>query len=194
MRAPDIRFFFVEHPVGMIVAIVLAHIGRVKSRRVGDALQRHKAAAMSLRPRAGADPVLDPVAVLAGRAGTLPLVRVALERGEVAGHRRTQALVSAALLATLFAAILSAQTSPLTVRVTADDRPVASARVTAGTADGETGADGRATVRSRTRGGPDRRDGRGVPAGDRDGYTAPARRSNSRSNSSRWRSSKTRWS
>jgi hypothetical protein len=46
MRAPQIRFFFVEHPVGMIVAIALAHVGRVKSRRVGDALQRHKAAAV----------------------------------------------------------------------------------------------------------------------------------------------------
>jgi hypothetical protein len=30
----------------MIVAIALAHVGRVKSRRVGDALQRHKAAAV----------------------------------------------------------------------------------------------------------------------------------------------------
>lgn len=46
MRAPQIRFFFVEHPFGMFAAIALAHVGRVKSRRVGDALQRHKAAAV----------------------------------------------------------------------------------------------------------------------------------------------------
>ncbi len=46
MRAPQIRFFFVEHPFGMIGAIALAHVGRVKSRRAVDALQRHKAAAV----------------------------------------------------------------------------------------------------------------------------------------------------
>jgi hypothetical protein len=45
MRSPQIRFFFVEHPFGMLVAIALAHVGRVKSRRAPDALRRHKSAA-----------------------------------------------------------------------------------------------------------------------------------------------------
>ncbi len=51
------------------------------------------------------------------------------------------------LVATLFAALLSWQaSSPVVVRVTADDRPVAGARVTAGTVDVVSDADGRATI------------------------------------------------
>jgi len=32
MREAPIRFFVVEHPVGMIVAIALAHVGRARAR------------------------------------------------------------------------------------------------------------------------------------------------------------------
>ena len=42
MRAAPIRFFAVEHPVGMIVAIALAHVGRVRVRKAPDSESRHK--------------------------------------------------------------------------------------------------------------------------------------------------------
>ena len=42
MRAAPIRFFAVEHPVGMIVAIALAHVGRVRVRKTPDSESRHK--------------------------------------------------------------------------------------------------------------------------------------------------------
>ena len=44
MRAAPVRFFAVEHPVGMIVAIALAHVGRVRIRKVPDSESRHKRA------------------------------------------------------------------------------------------------------------------------------------------------------
>jgi hypothetical protein len=44
MREAPIRFFAVEHPVGMIVAIALAHVGRVRVRKAGDSESRHKQA------------------------------------------------------------------------------------------------------------------------------------------------------
>ena len=44
MRAAPIRFFAVEHPVGMIVAIALAHVGRVRIRKATDSESRHKRA------------------------------------------------------------------------------------------------------------------------------------------------------
>jgi hypothetical protein len=44
MRAAPIRFFAVEHPVGMIAAIALAHIGRVRIRKAVDSESRHKRA------------------------------------------------------------------------------------------------------------------------------------------------------
>ena len=44
MREAPIRFFAVEHPVGMIVAIALAHIGRVRLRKAADSESRHKTA------------------------------------------------------------------------------------------------------------------------------------------------------
>ena len=33
MRTPEYRFYVVEHALGMIVAIALAHVGRTKSRK-----------------------------------------------------------------------------------------------------------------------------------------------------------------
>jgi hypothetical protein len=44
MQAAPIRFFAVEHPVGMIVAIALAHVGRARSRKAADSESRHKQA------------------------------------------------------------------------------------------------------------------------------------------------------
>ena len=44
MRAPEIRFFIADHPTGMIIAIVLAHVGRVRIRKAGDSESRHKRA------------------------------------------------------------------------------------------------------------------------------------------------------
>lgn len=44
MRDAPIRFFAVEHPVGMIVAIALAHVGRIRIRKAADSESRHKQA------------------------------------------------------------------------------------------------------------------------------------------------------
>jgi hypothetical protein len=44
MRDAPIRFFAVEHPVGMIVAIALAHVGRIRVRKAADSESRHKQA------------------------------------------------------------------------------------------------------------------------------------------------------
>jgi hypothetical protein len=44
MRAAPIRFFVVEHPVGMIVAIALAHIGRAKVGKATTSESKHKQA------------------------------------------------------------------------------------------------------------------------------------------------------
>jgi len=44
MRAAPVRFFVVEHPVGMIVSIALAHVGRVRIRKASDSESRHKRA------------------------------------------------------------------------------------------------------------------------------------------------------
>ena len=46
MRAAPVRFFAVEHPIGMIVAIALAHVGRVRIRKAPDSESRHKRALM----------------------------------------------------------------------------------------------------------------------------------------------------
>lgn len=44
MKVPDIRFFIADHPTGMIIAIALAHVGRVRIRKAGDSESRHKRA------------------------------------------------------------------------------------------------------------------------------------------------------
>ena len=44
MQAAPIRFFAVEHPIGMIAAIALAHVGRARARKAGDSESRHKQA------------------------------------------------------------------------------------------------------------------------------------------------------
>ncbi len=39
-----LRFWAVEHLAGMLVALVLAHVGRVRIRRAADAARRHRTA------------------------------------------------------------------------------------------------------------------------------------------------------
>ena len=46
MRNPALRFVVVEHVFGMVVAIALAHIGRVRIRKTADGVRRHKLAAI----------------------------------------------------------------------------------------------------------------------------------------------------
>ena len=44
MRNPQLRFWAVEHLTGMIAAVALAHIGRVRIRRAADAAAKHRTA------------------------------------------------------------------------------------------------------------------------------------------------------
>jgi hypothetical protein len=42
MRQPILRFFGLEHPLGMLVAVSLFHIGRTRSKKAANAQQRHR--------------------------------------------------------------------------------------------------------------------------------------------------------
>jgi hypothetical protein len=44
MQIPAARFFTVEHVLGMIIAIALIHVGRVKIRKTTDAARKHRLA------------------------------------------------------------------------------------------------------------------------------------------------------
>jgi hypothetical protein len=44
MANTGLRFWTIEHPFGMIVAIALAHIGRARIRKTSDAARRHRTA------------------------------------------------------------------------------------------------------------------------------------------------------
>ena len=46
MRNSALRLIVVEHEVGMIIGIALAHIGRARARKVTDAVRRHKLTAI----------------------------------------------------------------------------------------------------------------------------------------------------
>ena len=46
MGNPILRFWVVEHPFGMVIALVLAHVGRVRIRKAVSDLSRHKLAAL----------------------------------------------------------------------------------------------------------------------------------------------------
>jgi hypothetical protein len=46
MRNAGLRFWAVEHLVGMVAAIALVHVGRVKVRKAADAGQKHRTAAL----------------------------------------------------------------------------------------------------------------------------------------------------
>ncbi|MBI2828081.1 MAG: hypothetical protein HYX77_02260 [Acidobacteria bacterium] len=48
MRNSMLRFWAVEHIFGMLVAVVLVHVGRVRVRKTTDAVRRHKLAAIFL--------------------------------------------------------------------------------------------------------------------------------------------------
>jgi hypothetical protein len=42
MRAPQLRFWIVEHPFGMVVAIALTHIGRARIQRTPDRARKRR--------------------------------------------------------------------------------------------------------------------------------------------------------
>lgn len=44
MQIPPVRFFTVEHAVGMLVGIALVHVARVKIRKSADAARKHRLA------------------------------------------------------------------------------------------------------------------------------------------------------
>jgi hypothetical protein len=44
MRDGDLRFWLVEHLVGMLIALALAHVGRVRIRRAADDGSKHRQA------------------------------------------------------------------------------------------------------------------------------------------------------
>ena len=44
MQISVVRFFMIEHAIGMIAAIALVHIGRVKIRKAADADRKHRLA------------------------------------------------------------------------------------------------------------------------------------------------------
>jgi hypothetical protein len=46
MRNPEYRFYVVEHSLGMIIAITLAHIGRVRSKKAKTDDAKFKGAAI----------------------------------------------------------------------------------------------------------------------------------------------------
>ena len=46
MSDANLRYFAVEHILGMIVALVLAHVGRAVSKRATDTIKKHRAAAI----------------------------------------------------------------------------------------------------------------------------------------------------
>jgi hypothetical protein len=46
MRQSSVRFFLVEHPLGMLIAIVLAHIGRVRTKKATPDAAKQRAAAV----------------------------------------------------------------------------------------------------------------------------------------------------
>ena len=45
MKNPSLRFWAVEHAAGMILGLVFAHVGRVRTRKT-DSLRRHRVAAI----------------------------------------------------------------------------------------------------------------------------------------------------
>ncbi len=44
MRTPELRYWAVEHPFGMLIAIALAHVGRVRIRKVAGEVAKQRAA------------------------------------------------------------------------------------------------------------------------------------------------------
>ncbi|RIJ49140.1 cytochrome B [Maribellus luteus] len=46
MKNPDLRFYAVEHILLMVVALVLIHIGRSKSKKASSSVKKHRTAAI----------------------------------------------------------------------------------------------------------------------------------------------------
>ena len=46
MRTGAMRYWLVEHPFGMLVALALAHVGRVRIRKATDPRRKHRLAAI----------------------------------------------------------------------------------------------------------------------------------------------------
>jgi hypothetical protein len=46
MKDPVMRFFMLEHPLGMIAAIALAHVGSVRVKKAADDAGKHRTAAV----------------------------------------------------------------------------------------------------------------------------------------------------
>jgi len=46
MQSSGLRFWAVEHLFGMIVAVVFAHVGRARTKKLADPVARHKVAAI----------------------------------------------------------------------------------------------------------------------------------------------------
>lgn len=46
MADSNVRFFVVEHIFGMVLAVVLVHVGRSRAKKAADALSKHKTAAI----------------------------------------------------------------------------------------------------------------------------------------------------
>lgn len=42
MRTGALRYWLVEHPFGMLVALVLAHVGRIRIRKASDPRRKHR--------------------------------------------------------------------------------------------------------------------------------------------------------
>ena len=46
MKVADVRFFLVEHSLVMIIAVVLAHIGRARAKKAASDLAKHRQSAI----------------------------------------------------------------------------------------------------------------------------------------------------
>ena len=44
MRDDSMRYWFLEHPFGMLIAIALAHVGRARIKKAGDPRRKHRLA------------------------------------------------------------------------------------------------------------------------------------------------------
>ena len=46
MKNPDLRFYAVEHILAMIIALVIVHLGRIRSKKADLPVMKHRAAAV----------------------------------------------------------------------------------------------------------------------------------------------------
>ena len=74
MQNPSLRFWFVEHPFGMVIALVLAHVGRVRIRRASTDASPPPDRGHPVRDRHGGDPLVVAVARHTERQAVVSLV------------------------------------------------------------------------------------------------------------------------